>query len=175
MGRIYRNLPEIPIPTNARINHHDGQVSVYYSTDGRRRRTVIGLATSEHTMHANDNFKFLYPELWNMHYGENHAPIPQIHAGLYALTLGICELNGLYADLQESFGPQAANAALDFSMYRCTDVQMYNIRHRSNTAQLFEQEMTNQMRFNHDLWSDGRYLGTVKQLVDSFAPIADII
>ena len=149
MGRIYRNLPEIPITTNARINHHDGQVSVYYSTDGRRRRTVIGLATSEHTMHANDNFKFLYPELWSMHYGENHAPAPQIQAGLYALTLGICELNGLYADLQESFGPQAANAALDFAMY--------SIRHRSNTAQLFEQEMANQMRFNHDLWSDGRY------------------
>ena len=149
MGRIYRNLQEIPIPTNARINHHDGQVSVYYSNDGQRRRTVIGLATSEYTMHANDNFKFLYPELWNMHYGESHAPSPQIHAGLYALTLGIGELSGLYGDLQTCFGPLSANAVLDFAMY--------SIRFRSNTAQLFEQEMADQMRFNQGLWSDSRY------------------
>ena len=126
MGRIYRNLQEIPIPTNARINHHDGQVSVYYSNDGQRRRTVIGLATSEHTMHANDNFKFLYPELWNMHYGESQAPSPQIHAGLYALTLGIGELSGLYGDLQTCFGPLSTNAVLDFAMY--------SIRFRSNMA-----------------------------------------
>lgn len=149
MSRIYRNLPEIPIPAEARINHYDGRVSVYYSTEGRRRRTAIGIATGEHTMHANDNFKFLFPELWNKHYGEQHAPAPQIHAGLYALTLAIGEVNGLYGDLQESFGPQTANAMLDYAMY-C-------IRHRGNASGLFEREMADQMRFNHDLWSDSLY------------------
>ncbi len=29
MGHIYRELKEIPLPEGAKINHYDGQVSIY--------------------------------------------------------------------------------------------------------------------------------------------------
>ena len=39
MGRIYRNLPEIPIPPEAKLNHYDGQVSIYSYSKLVHRRT----------------------------------------------------------------------------------------------------------------------------------------
>ena len=60
MGRIYRNLPEIPIPSDAKLNHYDGQVSIYSYASGTRRRMVIGKAASETTMYVNDNFRLKF-------------------------------------------------------------------------------------------------------------------
>lgn len=80
MGRIRRELSEVLIPPQGSINHYDGQVSVYYTVGGTRRRTVIGKAASETTMYVNDNYKFLFPELWKQNFGQSNAPLPQIHA-----------------------------------------------------------------------------------------------
>ena len=56
MGHIYREKAEIPIPNTAHVNGSNGQVSVYeLDGDGHRTgvRKVIGLATSDTTMHPN--------------------------------------------------------------------------------------------------------------------------
>ena len=73
MGHIYREKAEIPIPNTAHVNGSNGQVSVYeLDGDGHRTgvRKVIGLATSDTTMHPNDNFCILFPQLWEQYYDE---------------------------------------------------------------------------------------------------------
>ena len=149
MGRIYRNLKEIPIPAEGRLNHYDKKVSVYRKVNGQRRRTVIGAATSETTMIPNENFRIKFPELWREYYGPDLAPLHQLRVGLYGLCLSIGWSTGLYVDLQETIGPQYANAAMDFAMY--------SIRERSSTAQLFRDEMQHQMLFSRKALSDSWY------------------
>lgn len=149
MGHIYRNLKEIPIPTDAKLNHWDMKVSLYRVQDGKRRRMIIGAATSETTMIPNDNFRSKFPELWRQYYGADTAALHKVHVGLYALCLSIGWKKGLYPDLQETFGPQYANAAMDFAMY--------SIREKSCTAQLFQDEMREQMLFSRAPYSDAWY------------------
>lgn len=149
MGRIYRNLKEIPIPPEASLNHWDMKVSLYRIQDGKRRRMIIGAATSETMMIPNDNFRIKYPGLWQQYYGADTAALHKVHVGLYALCLSIGWKKGLYPDLQETFGPQYANAAMDFAMF--------SIRERSCTAQLFQDEMREQMLFSRAPYSDAWY------------------
>ena len=76
MGRIYRNLKEIPIPAEGRLNHYDKKVSVYRKVNGQRRRTIIGAATSETTMIPNENFRIKFPELRrSFHFARNTVPL----------------------------------------------------------------------------------------------------
>ena len=49
MSHVYRERHEIPIPEGAHINHFDARV--YLMEESTRKRTVIGVATSESTMH----------------------------------------------------------------------------------------------------------------------------
>ena len=63
MGHIYRDLPEIPVPSDAKVNMKSKQVSKYYQLNGRRRRIVIGVYTEDGKMHVNDNFRVHYSEL----------------------------------------------------------------------------------------------------------------
>ena len=62
MSHVYRERHEIPIPEGAHINHFDARV--YLMEESTRKRTVIGVATSESTMHPNDMYRKLYPEAW---------------------------------------------------------------------------------------------------------------
>lgn len=147
---IYRNLPEIPIPPEGRINHDvKRQVSVYHNTDGRRSRTVIGQATSEYSMHPTDKFKKLFPDLWSKYYGKKGMRPAALKAGLYAITLAIGEQCGVYEIVQGSFGPEDGNGVMDYCMY--------NIRFRSSSAQLFEEDMEDHMIFSRNMWSDDKY------------------
>ena len=149
MGHIYRNLHEILIPAEGHADLNSGQVSVYSYQDGARHRMVIGLATDASHMHPNENFKFYYPDLWDHYYSDTESAnlvAPRICGGLYALTLGIVTKTGLYKDLQAAFGPEYANDIIDFCMY--------SIRYRSSSAQLFQDEMEEQMRFSRTLRSD---------------------
>lgn len=147
MGHIYRELKEIPLPEEARINHYDGQVSIYYKdAKNARRRVVIGKATSETTMQPNDNFKFHFPQLWAEYYGDSTAPVSQIHSGLYALLLGIGTQTGLYQDVLDCFGPLYGNAIMDFAAF--------SIMERSNKACLFSEAMQDQMLFSRTAKSD---------------------
>ena len=117
MGHIYRNNREIPIPPDGRVNRWDMKVSVYRQQDGRRRRTVIGAATSETMMLPNDNFRIKYPDLWNEYYGADESARHQIRLGVYSACLSIGWRIGIYPALQEAFGPEYANAAMDFAMF----------------------------------------------------------
>lgn len=149
MGHIYRNLRDIPIPDGGRINHYDMKVSVYRTVDGKRRRTIIGAATSETTMIPNENFRTKFPALWQEYYQSETPSMQRMSVGLYGLILSIGWRTGLYPDLQDAFGPQYANAAMDFAMY--------SIRERSSTAQLFESDMADHLLFSRKVYSDSWY------------------
>ena len=166
MGHIYRELKEIPLPEEAKINHYDGQVSIYYKdARGARRRVVIGKATSETTMHPNDNFKFHFPQLWAEHFGKSKTPASQVHVGLYALLLGLGYKTGIYQDVLDCFGPLYGNGIMDFAAYSIID--------RSSTASLFADVMQDQMLFSrkvlNDSWLSQLFSKNMtRDMIDSF-------
>lgn len=148
MGHIFRELHEIPIPQGAYINHSDARVFLI-SDDGtgRQKRQVIGIATSDKTMHPNTMFRFLYPELWARYYGEHNLPEHELHAGIYAALLGIGYKTGMYQILHQIYGPMYGNGIMDYCMY--------SILNRTNTSQLFSECMADQVKFSdttHDDW-----------------------
>ena len=96
MGRIYRDLREIPMPSDTKFNRKSKQVSKYYQLNGSRRRIVVGVYTEDGKMHVNDNFRVHYPELWEKYYGKIDPLHHQVCMGLYAAGLGIGHYTGLY-------------------------------------------------------------------------------
>ena len=150
MSTIYWNLKEIPIPEDAKRNAYDNQVSIYYKDwQGNRRRHVIGRAVTEKTMHPNSNFRFFYPALWREYYSEDANLQHEKHFGLYALHLGAGYGCGIYPLMHEDFGPESANAMMDYSMY--------TIDSRSSTTQLIQNSLYEQVLFSRCAWSDSWY------------------
>ena len=151
MGHIYREKAEIDIPPRAHVNNHNAQVSIY-DLDSRGHRTgsrkVIGLATSATTMHPNENFKLLFPELWMQYYGEEVLQY-EIHVGLYGALLGLAHKRRLYPILDALMGHPDANAFMDYVMY--------NIDCHSNAAQLLEDSLHGKMTFSTKVRSDSFY------------------
>lgn len=147
MAHVYRERPEIPIPPNAHINHSDGRVFTYPS-DNPNKRTVIGHATSESTMHANETFRVLYPERWSEAYSKKYRDTDelQVAVGLYALCLGASTSNGLYSILQEVYGPKYANVIMDYSMF--------SIVSRLDVTQLYPERMESEVVFSDRVYSD---------------------
>lgn len=149
MGHIYWELKEIPIPEGAHINQNDGRVFIFMDdgeTIRNSKRKTIGQATSSTTMHPNDAFRYFYPNLWKEHFGDDRIQERVIHAGLYALFLGIGYHTSLYPLLVDSYGPLYANAIMDFSMY--------SIKEKSDVAQTYESSMYNQILFSKKHYSD---------------------
>lgn len=150
MGHIYWERNEIPIPDKCYINASDGRVFIMnYDANHVRRRTVIGHATSETTMHPNDTFRFLFPSLWKENYGEESLRPYELHAGLYAATLGIGYQTNIYPILHQVYGPLYGNAIMDYSMYSIMD--------RSDTTQLFPDRMADQVLYSGKTYSDSWY------------------
>lgn len=148
MGSIYWNIREIPIPAEAKLNHYNNEVSVYYKDGaGRRRHTVIGRAVSETHMHPNQNFKHYYPEIWAEISGQRKTP-EVLHAGLYAMTIDCGWQTGLYELLHQCFGPQHANLLMDFAMY--------SLRARGSAAVSYQSFMEEQMSFSLKSLSDAQ-------------------
>ena len=150
MGKVFWNLPEIPIPDDASRNSYDNQVSKYYR-DGKnnRRRVVIGHAVTTTTMHPNENFRFYYPGLWKKYYSEDVIAQHELHFGQYAMLLGAGYRCGIYSLLHEHFGPEHANAIMDYAMY--------SIGLRSSSTQLLQDALYEQMRFSRRDWDDSWY------------------
>ncbi len=150
MAHIYWELKEIPQPTGSYINKSDGRVFVFISGDTpvrKSKRKVIGHATSETMMHPNDTFKYLFPNLWNEHYGSDKLPEHILHAGLYALTLGIGYETGLYQILQNAYGPLYGNILMDYAMY--------SILEQSDVSMHFPERMAQRVLFSKDCPSEG--------------------
>ena len=148
MSHIYREKREIPIPENGYINKHDGRVFVFLPSDGNAKkrdckRMNIGKAATEKTMYANENFRFYFPELWEKYYGGSDGKMKYVlHPGMYALTLGICHQNGLYARLLDVFGPADANLMIDYAMYSIMD--------HSNVSLGYSDRMSSEVMFSHN-------------------------
>lgn len=150
MSKVYRNKMEIPIPEGLHINHSDGRVfSLTRDPDGKSNRQVLGYATSETTMHVNENFKLMYPDLWKQYYGEDDLKPYMLHAGLYALCLGAGTKNGLYHLVQDRFGPLHGNAIMDYALYSMVS--------RLDVTQMFSVRMADEVLFSDKLYSDSWY------------------
>lgn len=150
MGHIYWELHEIPRPDDSYINHSDGRVFLM-SDDGtgNKKRKVIGRATSETTMHPNDLFRYLYPNLWAEYYGDQDIPEHELHVGMYALSLGIGYSINLYPIVQRVYGPLYGNAIIDYAMYSIMD--------RTDTTQLFPDRMAREVLYSKEAYSDSWY------------------
>ena len=147
MGHVYWEKNEIPIPGFGYINHNDGRVFIIEEQTGKR--TVIGHATSSTSMHPNDTFRWLYPDLWELAYGAKNTVPHEVSAGMYALVLGASYKSGIYPMLHHVYGPQYGNAILDYAMYSMLD--------RSDTTQLFPERMREQVVFSKEIYSDSWY------------------
>ncbi|MBI9096253.1 MAG: transposase [Sphaerochaeta sp.] len=162
MAHIYWELKEIPQPAGSYINKSDGRVFVFSSGDTpvrKSKRKVIGHATSETMMHPNDTFKYLFPNLWNEHYGSGKLPEHILHSGLYGLTLGIGYETGLYPIVQGAYGPLYGNILMDYAMY--------SILERSDVSLLFPDRMAQQVLFSKhypsDSWLSDFFLGKINE------------
>lgn len=150
MSHIYWELHEIPRPSDSYINHSDGRVFLMAEDGlGKKKRKVIGRATSEAMMHPNDLFRYLYPALWSEYYGDRDLPEHELHAGMYALSLGIGYSTNLYPILQGVYGPLYSNAIMDYAIYSIMD--------RTDTTQLFPDRMAREVLFSKETYSDSWY------------------
>ena len=154
MGVVYRNMKDMPVPSFAYPNRHDGSVFVIVvDDDGKKHRKTIGSLTSsvpgEERMVPNKYFKDVYQDLWNEAYPNKKIPSHEISIGMYALTLAICSRSCVYAALQDVYGPLHANSLLDYAMF--------SILHRNDVTQLFESAMQREVLFANKLYSDSWY------------------
>lgn len=159
MGRVYRNLAPIDIPTDAFVNHHDNRVFINIDPEvptRDSRKEKIGELASETTMYPNDNYRRRYPLDWEKHYGKIGYRAYELSSGLYALTLGIVHEDGLYDILIECYGVEYANAILDYAMY--------SIAEESDVTMDMERRMKNRALFSHELHSDAWYSGMFESI-----------
>ncbi len=143
MSKIYWNKKEMNIPEGGHIDHSDGSV-YFYLNEGKTIRTsrkrVIGHAASETTMYPNEYFRQTYPSLWKEVYGEESSTNSFLKTGLFSLALGIDNSCGIYQKLIDVYGPETANAIMDYSMY--------SILSKSNVAMEFEDRMRDEELFS---------------------------
>jgi hypothetical protein len=147
-------MKDIPIPSFAFPNRHDGSVYVVtIDKDGKKHRKTIGALThsepGEERMVPNQYFKDVYQDLWNEAYPNKKIPSHEMSIGIYALTLAICSKSGIYSALQDVYGPMHANSMLDYAMF--------SILHRSDVTQLYETTMQSEVLFSDKLYSDSWY------------------
>ena len=150
MGHVYRERHEIPKPGFAHINKNDGRVFIIKKDGtGKRNHKTIGYATSDTMMHPNDNYRFLFPNLWEQNYGDSAEQKHMLHAGLYAAALGIGYQTDLYPILHKVYGPLYGNAIMDYALYSILD--------RSDSTLLFPDQMADQVLFSGKPYSDSWY------------------
>ncbi len=149
MSQIYRDK-EIPIPAGSYLNRSDGRVFIIRDNgQGKQKRQVIGRITSEGLMYPNETFKFLYPGLWEEHFGKEELPRYSLHPCMYAALLGIGYQTGLYPLLVDVYGAESANAIMDYAMY--------SILERSDQNPLFEDAMSTEVLFSNGTHTQSWY------------------
>lgn len=147
MSKIDRNTI-VPIPDSAYVSRSTGKVfynqtPVYhadkqYYTYSKR---VIGLAIDTEHMYPNTYYMLTNPSIYNECSPDVAVNTSQhISFGLYAAILGVATRIGLYPVMVECFGPEKANAILDFAMY--------SILTQSSVAKDYQVTMQSQMLFS---------------------------
>lgn len=120
MGAILKELGEIPIPSDARVDRSSGQVYVSFkeiAKDGvtkRTRRKLVGKLATQDTMYVNEAFGFYFPELYKELFNQDPLIERNLSAGLYACVRQIASTSGIYKLLQDCFGHQSANVIMDY-------------------------------------------------------------
>ena len=154
MSKVSRNLPDMPMPSFAYPDRHDGRVFILpIGDDGKKYKRTIGYMTvstpGEERMVPNRYFRDTYQDLYMEAYPNEKIPAHQLGVGMYALTLGIVSSTGLYADLRDVYGPLHANSILDYAMF--------SILHKSGVTQVFDKTMANEVLFCDKLHGDSWY------------------
>ena len=154
MSIVYRNMKDMPVPSFAYPNRHDGTVFIItLDEEGKKHRKTIGALTNPvrgaERMVPNKYFKDVYQDLWNEQYPSKKIPSHEMSIGMYALTLSICSANGIYSDLKDIYGPMYANNILDYAMF--------SVMHRSDVTQIYEPTMRKEVLFANKLYSDSWY------------------
>ena len=151
MGHIYFELPEIPVPSEAKSAGN--RVCAYVDVGGgNMAREYIGVwARKGYTFYPNETFRHYFPEYWEKYYGEKPEQY-YYGVGLYSLTLMVGHRTNLYPILHQVFGPLYGNALVDYAMY--------SIKERSNAAYLFKPAMESEILFSKDRHDDD-WLGPV--------------
>ena len=142
------------VPGFAFPDRHDGRVFILkVGSDGRRHKRTIGHMTvsdpGRERMVPNQYFRATYQNEYLEAYPGSSVPPHEISIGMYALTQGVVNKNGLYALLTEVYGPIYANSLLDYAMF--------SILHRSGVSQVYEQAMRREVLFGDRLRSDSWY------------------
>ncbi len=152
MGHIYFELPEIPVPTEAKSAGN----RVYISVDigaGITQRQYIGVwAKKNYTFYPNEVFRHYYPDLWVKHYGKENEYNYVYGVGLYAVNLILSHNMNLYQTIYQIFGPLYGNALMDYAMY--------SMKERMNISYLFKPCMEEEFIFSKDR-NDEDWLGDV--------------
>ena len=154
MSIVYRNQKDIPMPSFGYPNRTDGRVSIAYNgEDGKVHWKIIGHLTDstpgKERMVPNEYFRRTFQDIWIREYPNDTLPPHEMHIGMYALTLGICEKTGLYSILQKVYGYEYVNNVLDYAMFSILD--------RSDITQLYESRMDREVLFSDKLYSDSWY------------------
>ena len=101
--------------------------------------------SSKKTMNPNSNYVARYPYEFSRAAKGKLAPVTK-RCGLYMLSLALSHRNGMYPTLVECFGPENANAIMDFANY--------SILFRSNVAKDYPHLMSDQLLYSDKLYSD---------------------
>ena len=161
MSKIDRNTL-VPIPPEAYTSHKTGEVfiktSSIYAPEKRYnldKKHIIGRAVDEKLMYPNTLYREKYPEQYSKHCPETQRiDIPHLSYGLYAAILGLAKKNGLYDAAIECFGPEKANAIMDYAMY--------SILTKSNVTKDFQITMKQQMLFSDKAHNENWYSSLFK-------------
>ena len=119
---------------------------------------VLGYATSNGQMHVNENFRMLHPDLWAENFGAADLVEYQLKCGLYTVLLKVAKTKGLYDAVQRSFGYESGNALMDYAMF--------SMLSRVNSAQLFDQTMSDHVLFSGKVHSDAWFSKLFEQEID---------
>ena len=154
MGKVDRNCKDMPMPSYAYPDRNDGRAFILLpGEDGKPHKRTIGHLTDstqgQERMVPNQYFKETFTKPWSEMYPNEKVPFHEMAIGLYSLTWGICDCNGLYSLLQDVYGPLHANSVLDYCMF--------TIKHRSNTTLVYPKVMEREVLFSDKVYSDSWY------------------
>ena len=165
MGHIYREFEPIPYLDNDTFYADKASKRVYIlgKKDPNKKnatRITIGQITPNNNglMYVNENFKKLFPELWEKHYGEAEKIQYVIYIGFYLTILAIAYKIGLYNQIAKVFGVNFANVILDISSY--------SMIYRDNVTNLLPDRLINNMLFAHQAYSSGWFSNFFKEITE---------
>ncbi|MBO8415854.1 MAG: hypothetical protein IAB19_05700 [Proteobacteria bacterium] len=146
------NLPQVPIPAQAKINHYGREVCMCCkSGSGRIRLMIIGQAVSDSSMLPNQNFWRFFPDKWAQLQGVPYIPLPErVLAGPYAITLYTAEKYNFYPILLHTLAPEKAHALLDLAVY------LVSLNQRRGAAQLDETGSLDLMDVEDEAYADAK-------------------